>query len=264
MKLLGLSSLLAFLPILSLAQVPERPKPIEKSKPILIVSGGQRTIEMLKPKLGELERIVQAPIEFKRYSAELAMANMARGVADIVIAPAGKDMAVALSVLAKTPGLPKFTSADFQSTPIAELMIFAAVHPSNPVREFTREQLSSMLSGKTVNWMSVSGKQAPIKILYAKDKIFVNNTINRVYNGGKEPPKVEFTLDHLGLVRAIHTDPNSIAFFVEKGAKVDGFEPKYLNTQATIATDFISKSKPRPEVQKLYEYFKTNGIVKEE
>jgi len=97
--------------------------------------------------------------------------------------------------------------------------IAVIVHPSNPVRQLTVEQLAGMFSGRTARWHELGGADAPVKVFsrpsYSGTHAFFKEKVVRL--GKKEAkdefgPGTTFLEKSEELVQAVAGDPAAIAY----------------------------------------------------
>ncbi|MFA6468159.1 MAG: substrate-binding domain-containing protein [Bacteroidota bacterium] len=90
------------------------------------------------------------------------------------------------------------------------------VHPSNPVKSLTVEQVGRIFSGEIVNWKSITGDDATIK-LYARDtnsgthETF-QHLVMKIIHEDHISGDAHFFEDSDELSNAVAMDPNSIGF----------------------------------------------------
>lgn len=87
------------------------------------------------------------------------------------------------------------------------------VHPSNPVRELSMEQLREILAGRIVNWKQVGGRDARIA-LYGRENSSGTYTFLRqhVLNNGEFAPATVLLPVTSALVGLVERDSNGIGY----------------------------------------------------
>lgn len=129
------------------------------------------------------------------------------------IANASRRMKNEETELAKRRGI------EPQEHVVARDAIAVIVHPSNPVKHLTIEQLSEIFSGKILNWRQVGGENRPIVRLSRE----VNSGthvffLDRVVRRGSSKDKTLFSMDTLllpsseGIITEVAQNPNAIGY----------------------------------------------------
>jgi phosphate transport system substrate-binding protein len=102
---------------------------------------------------------------------------------------------------------------------IARDAIAVIVHPENPVRQLTLQQLSDIYSGKFNNWQEVGGEDRPIVRLSRETNsgthVYFLETVLRL---GEKDNKTLFSMDTLllpsseGIINEVRQNPNAIGY----------------------------------------------------
>jgi phosphate transport system substrate-binding protein len=136
--------------------------------------------------------------------------------------------------------------------PVAKDGLAVYVHPSNPVKELTLEQLKAVYEGKVTNWKQLGGKEATI-ILYGRENSSGTYGFfkDHVLGGRDFSPRVQ-TLPGTGaVVSAVSKDPNGIGYggaAYAKGVrdiamKADAKSPAYLPTAENVNSNRYALSR---------------------
>jgi phosphate transport system substrate-binding protein len=72
-------------------------------------------------------------------------------------------------------------------TPVVNEKLLPIVHPSNPVKALSREQLRDLFSGKITNWKDVGGADAPVVPVVAAANSGTRAVFDRAILGGQKP-----------------------------------------------------------------------------
>lgn len=142
-------------------------------------------------------------------------------------------------------------------TTIAKDAVAVVVHPTNPVKELTKEQIKKIFTGQIVNWKDVGGPDAPIIV---HSRTVPSGTYDFFVEAFLDKEAVVKTAkQHAsnGLVRqAVASDKNGIGFislgYVDatvKALKVDGVEPTIANARSgkykyVRPFNMVTKGKP--------------------
>ena len=97
--------------------------------------------------------------------------------------------------------------------PVAKDGLAVYVHPSNPLKELTIEQLKLVYEGKITNWKQLGGKEATI-ILYGRENSSGTYGFfkDHVLGGRDFSPRVQTLPGTAAVVNAVAKDPNGIGY----------------------------------------------------
>ncbi len=162
--------------------------------------------------------------------------------------------------------------AEAKEIPVAVDGLAIYLNTSNPVKEFTLEQLKDIYTGKITNWKEVGGKDAKI-ILYGRE----NNSGTYAYfkehvlANGDFHPTTQTLSGTAAVVNSVSKDPNGIGYggiayakgikhaLVKKDANSPAIEPNMENVLS--ATYPISRflywytlGEPTSEIKKLVDW----------
>jgi len=116
---------------------------------------------VLTPKKAQIE-------QSSGVTLEIVGNGSGRGLADLA---AGKTKLAMISApLAEVAGAIKskgeaLDDSKMQAHPIGDARVAFVVHPSNPVKSLTAQQLTDILSGKVKSWKDVGGADKPIVVI---------------------------------------------------------------------------------------------------
>ncbi len=158
---------------------------------------------------------------------------------------------------------------------IARDAIAVIVHPDNPVKELTLQQISDIYSGKINNWKEVGGEDRPIVRLSRETNsgthvYFLENVLRL----GEKENKTLFSTDTLllpsseGIINEVRQNPNAIGY---DGLGYVPHDLKTIAIAATVGGEYISPSiesvnnNTYPIARDLYMYTpgEPTGVVKE-
>jgi phosphate transport system substrate-binding protein len=158
---------------------------------------------------------------------------------------------------------------------VARDAIGIIVHPSNPVSQLTRQQLSDIYSGKINNWKELGGEDRPIVRLSRESNSGTHvYFLEQVVRLGDSNNKTMFSADTLllpsseGIVSEIRQNPNAIGYdglgYIPKDLKIIAVaknpgEPYVLPSIATV------NDKTYPIARDLYMYTpnQPSGAIKD-
>ena len=158
---------------------------------------------------------------------------------------------------------------------IARDAIAVIVHPDNPVKELTLQQISDIYSGKINNWQEVGGEDRPIVRLSRETNsgthVYFLETVLRL---GNSENKTLFSMDTLllpsseGIIAEARQNPNAIGYdglgYVPKDLRMIAIA-KEAGTAYVLPSIPTVNDKTYPIARDLYMYTngEATGIVKE-
>ena len=97
---------------------------------------------------------------------------------------------------------------------ISTTRVAVGVHPENPVRKATLEQLTKVLIGDISDWSELGGKNWPIRVVFVGEGGGVQSSVESVLLKGKElnPAHVLFVRTAVQLAWVVEQHPNTLAF----------------------------------------------------
>jgi phosphate transport system substrate-binding protein len=136
--------------------------------------------------------------------------------------------------------------------------IVPVVHPSNKVKNLTKEQLKGIFSGKITNWKEVGGANSPIVVVGRDTSSGTYGTWQEMImdKGGKTrvTPRAQVTASSGALMTAVAQNKNAIGYdgmgYVNKSVKA-------LNVDGIKASAVSARSGKYPLARYLYMF--TNG-----
>jgi phosphate transport system substrate-binding protein len=126
---------------------------------------------------------------------------------------------------------------DLIAFPIAYDAIVIIVHPKNPIRNLTREQIRGVFSGKVRNWSEIGGRSHPITLVSREEGSGTREAFHHLIMGKEEISLRALVQDSNGAIRqVIADDPNAIGY-ISLGLvndrvialQIDGVEPNVEN-----------------------------------
>lgn len=135
------------------------------------------------------------------------LVDLAAGRCDAALVSEPMEIALKAAAAAGKPP----DSAKLQFHPIANDLIVFVVHPSNPVKSLTWEQLRDIHTGKIRNWKEVGGSDAPINVysdtLTGGTRAMIKAT---VLEGREYDAKVQPQVNVKKVAEMVAMDPNGI------------------------------------------------------
>jgi phosphate transport system substrate-binding protein len=120
------------------------------------------TFGLMKPHKDEIEKTAGVVVSILPSSTTRGLTDLAQGRADIAMLAEPLESA-ADSVNKKQPGA--IPAADLVGKHVGNAYVQFIIHPSNPVKELSKEQLAGLFSGKIKNWSEVGGANQPVLLI---------------------------------------------------------------------------------------------------
>jgi phosphate transport system substrate-binding protein len=120
------------------------------------------TYGLMKPQQAQIEKISGTKLTILPSSTSRGLTDLAEGKADIAMLAEPLKTA-AESVNKKQPGSVKVE--ELQDNLVGNAFVQFVVHPSNPVKSLTKEQLAGLFSGQIKNWSELGGPSQPVLLV---------------------------------------------------------------------------------------------------
>jgi phosphate transport system substrate-binding protein len=137
---------------------------------------------LAKPHAAAVEKATGLKLVIDRSNAGKGLRDLVEGKCDIALASASLE---ATLEAAKTAGLTAKVP-DLRMHPISSSEVVFIVHPSNPVRKLTWEQIRDIHTGKIKKWNEVGGSDASIAVVTDAAASATRGLIKQVVLGGAE------------------------------------------------------------------------------
>jgi phosphate transport system substrate-binding protein len=181
-------------------------------------------------------------IELQAHGSATAFEGLLAGSCDIGMASRAANDAEAAKLAQAGMGDPRSPANEHV---IALDGIAVIVHPDNPVRGLTRDQLHDVFTGKIADWSGVGGRPGPIAIHARDDRSGTYDTFKHLVLGGDPLASSAKRLAASdALADAVATDPAAIGFiglaYVRSARALavgDAGAPSMLPTSFTVTTE---------------------------
>ncbi len=144
--------------------------------------------------------------------------------------------------------------------------IAAIVHPDNPVRELTMEQLSQIFTGEITNWAEVGGNDLGITVIIREDGSGTRGAWEDMVHEDVDPAPTLIMTGTGGVKSGVAGDPSAISYITlaaldetVRALPIDGVEPSIDTVLAgdyAIARPylFLTKGDISPLAQKFIDF----------
>jgi phosphate transport system substrate-binding protein len=150
------------------------------------------------------------------------------------------------------PGNLKFSAV------ISEKLV-PMVHPSNPVKALSRDQLRDLFSGKVENWKEVGGPDAPVALVVASANSGTRGVFDRAILGTlKAAPTAKEVRTASAEVAEVARNANAIGMVGEGTvASGDGKVKTVDGPDVSRTLGFVTQGDPTGDVAKLIAWWRT-------
>ena len=224
-----------------------------KSPPLRIHGAASVFDSVVVPYRSAVEKTTGVSLAVEKSNAGKGLKDLAEGKCELAMVSASLEASLAG---AKTVGLEK-APPDLRMHVVATSEVVFVVHPSNPVKSLSWEQLKDIHTGKVTNWKQVGGKDQPIAVYTDAAASATRGLVKQVVLGGADyAPSAQA----LGFVK----DVNDRVAKDEAGVGALGLEfadPKQVTIVQSKKVErplaFLSVGPPSAEAQKVIDAFRT-------
>jgi phosphate transport system substrate-binding protein len=137
---------------------------------------------LAKPHAAAVEKMTGLKLVIDRSNAGKGLRDLVEGQCDIALASASLE---ATLEAARTAGLTR-AAPDLRMHVISSSEVVFIVHPSNPVRKLTWEQIRDIHTGKIARWKELGGPDVAIAVVTDAAASATRGLIKQVVLGGSE------------------------------------------------------------------------------
>jgi phosphate transport system substrate-binding protein len=158
------------------------PDPAAPGAPLRLHGAASTVDSLVRPHAEAVQRRAGIALAVERSNAGKGLADLVQGRCDLALASASLEATVAAARAAGLAGdLP-----DLRLHVAATSEVVFVVHPSNPVRELSWEQLRDIHTGKVARWSELGGRDEPIVVLTDAAASATRGLVKQVVLGGAE------------------------------------------------------------------------------
>jgi ABC-type phosphate transport system substrate-binding protein len=138
-----------------------------------------------------------------------------------------------------------------RSFEISSVRVAFVVHPSNPARKATLDQLRKILTGKITNWSALGGRDAPIRLAFVGGGGGVVTSVeSQVLKGhAVNAPNILYVRTALQLVQVVEQEPNILGLAQLSLAKQKGLPEIATEEPVEQVLSLITQGSPTPAMQ---------------
>jgi len=137
---------------------------------------------LVKPHAAAVEKATGLGLVVDRSNAGKGLKDLAEGKCDLALVSASLEATLGA---ARTAGLAS-APADLRMHVVATSEVVFVVHPSNPVRKLSWEQIRDVHTGRIASWKDVGGADLPIAVVTDAAASATRGLIKQVVLGGSE------------------------------------------------------------------------------
>ena len=205
--------------------------------------------ELLENRRAEIEKLTGHTLRIIPNRTALGLEALYEGRADMAMISA--PLEEELERLG--PNSPIVVGNRFVSHLISSTRVAVGVHPNNPVRKATLEQLTKVLIGEISDWSELGGNNWPIRVVFVGEGGGVQSSVESILLRDKvlNPAHVLFVRTAVQLAWVVEQHPNSMAFgqlALLKQRHIPEIETdKYIEQPLSLVT----KGRPTPAMESI-------------
>jgi phosphate transport system substrate-binding protein len=149
------------------------------------------------------------------------------------------------------PNNPDLPYDRLMAFPVSQVRVAFAVHPDNPVRKASMQQIRQVLSGQVTNWKQLGGPDLPIRVTYVQPGGGVTLCVaGQLFNGQQFTPanaiRVAFGAQ---VVKVVEQEPRALG--IAQLGLVQEHQLPELTTDRVIEQELslVTLGEPTPEQQ---------------
>ncbi len=209
--------------------------------------------KIIEPALPALEKATGSTLVLIGNGTGSGLEDLVRGRCDAAMISA--ELADAVRIMTDISGLE--APPDLKAHLLSHDSIKVIVHPSNPVKQLTLEQLRDLNTGKVSNWRKVGGKYIPVIVITSHPGSGTRKAFQQAVMGGE--PYVSGALE----AETTRREVEAVELFVEGiGAVTQAFVDIKGNSEKVKVVEtpgivrplmLVTKGEPVPPVRKIIE-----------
>jgi phosphate transport system substrate-binding protein len=221
------------------------------AEPLIVQGSTTFSRRLLEPNQEEIEAMTGLQITVIPNKSRPGIMALLEGRAPVIMISAPLDAEV-VHLKQAFPGLPYEKLQTFE---IARTRISVAVHKGNPVRSITLEQLTKILQGNTDNWLSVGGRNLPIRVILVGGGGGVTVAVQALLLNGEEATARNkiYTHSPVQLVRIVDQEPGAIGFAQLTLVRQRGMAELQTDKPLEQILSYVTFGEPSAQVRALIE-----------
>ncbi|MFT3828270.1 MAG: substrate-binding domain-containing protein [Opitutaceae bacterium] len=215
------------------------------------LAGSSTVTRVLMPLKAGVEAAHHAEIRLVPNGSGRGLAELAAGRADAAMISGPLDYLLAQLAAVAATGLPpeQLEKLKLADSPKAELVVL--VHPGNPVRRLTTEQLRSILVGATTDWSALGGPSRPIHVILPDRLDGVRATLTTSLLAGGEFASSAKTIERTSEIPALIADDSGAIGVLPRGMLAADSASAEITPKLVLALYIVAKRSRLEEDPKL-------------
>jgi len=117
---------------------------------------------LIKPQKSKIEKLTNLELAVLPSSTGHGLADLIEGRADIAMLAEPLESAVEAFNAKNTT---RIDSADYVGRHVGDAFVQIIIHPSNPIKKLSKQELAGLFSGKIRNWAEIAGNNQPVLLV---------------------------------------------------------------------------------------------------
>jgi phosphate transport system substrate-binding protein len=215
---------------------------------VLTIQGSSTfSTNILTPNEATIEAISGQSIKIVGIRSDIGLLRLLAGQAEFAVISTSLQHAID----ALRPNNPDMPYDRLMAFPVSQVRVAFAVHPDNPVRKASMQQIRQVLSGQVTNWKQLGGPDLPIRVTYVQPGGGVTLCVaGQLFNGQQFTPanaiRVAFGAQ---VVKVVEQEPRALG--VAQLGLVQEHQLPELTTDRVIEQELslVTLGEPTPEQQ---------------
>lgn len=159
--------------------------------------------------------------------------------------------ALATEVTVLQQAMPGLAYDKLQAHEIQQIRVAVAVHPSNPARRATLDQIRKVILGEITDWKQLGGPSRPIRVVFVGGGGGVTSAVMAQLLNGKtlDKPHILYVKTPVQLVQVVEQEPGAIGFAQEALAKQRGLPEIATERPLEQALSLVTLGPPNAAMQ---------------
>jgi phosphate transport system substrate-binding protein len=147
--------------------------------------------------------------------------------------------------------MPGLDCSRLKSFAVSSTRVAFVMHPSNPVRKASLEQIRKILTGEITSWSALGGKDAPIRLAFVGGGGGVITSVEAQLLHGKtvSAPNILYVKTALQLIQIVEQEPNAFGIAQLSLAKEKGLPEIATEEPVEQILSLITQGEPTPAMQ---------------
>jgi phosphate transport system substrate-binding protein len=158
---------------------------------------------------------------------------------------------LASELAALQPAMPGLPYDRLQVHAVQQTRVAIALHPTNPVRKASLDQVRKMILGQIGNWAQLGGQDQAIRVVFVGGGGGVTSTVLGQLVGGRtlNAPHILYVRTPVHLVQVVEQEPGAIGFAQVALAKQRNLPELQTDRPVEQTLSFVTLGAPTPAMQ---------------